>query len=298
MAHSRLQADAESAPIDAAEPTESRSKWPSYSVLLSTYHGDNPDWLHAAIESMLVQSVKPAEFVLVKDGPLGNDLDKVISTFTSRHPDLFNVVSLPANVGLGLALKTGVERCSHELIARIDADDISHPERVERQLEMMARQPELHVVGSLVDEFIESPDIPISRVTLPEHHEGIAQFAKRRCPVRHPSLLFRKSAVARAGNYRHVLLAEDYDLVVRMLLSGSRFHNIPKVLHYVRVSADFYRRRGGISYVVKVFRFKNEFRRIGFLTITEFLATLLPHMFVALMPGRLREFVYRNVLRN
>jgi len=268
-----------------------------YSVLMSMYCKDNPTWLKEAIDSMLKQTIKPAEFVIVKDGPIGDELDSVITSYEQAYSGLFKVVPLPENAGLGLALKRGVECCTYDLIARMDSDDISAPNRIEKQLAKLESSPEVDVIGCLVDEFIDSADNVTAHVILPETHKEIANFAIKRCPIRHSSLLFRKEAVIQAGNYRDFLYTEDYELVARMLHIGKNFYNIQEVLLYMRVSKDFYKRRGGVHYLKSVYILKKALLSMGFFSKKDFLVSFVPHAIVILMPGFVRTLIYNRLLR-
>lgn len=264
---------------------------------MSVYHKDNPDWLKQSINSMLAQTVQPAEFVIIKDGQLTQELNKVLNDYKKSHPTLFNIVQLKENVGLGLALKTGIENCQNELVARLDADDYAVPKRIEMQLAIFKKQPKLGLVGSNVEEFSNTIDNVISHVVLPEKQQEIYSFAKKRCPFRHPSLLYKKSAVLKAGNYRSYHLCEDYDLYTRMLQTGCKCYNIQKPLTYMRVDKDFYKRRGGIKYLKSILKFKREQVSTGFFSKKDYIISATPHVIACLMPNGLRDWTYRNLLR-
>ena len=175
-------------------------KYPKYSVLMSVYFKENPNWLEYSIESMMNQTVKPDEFVLVEDGPLTEELDSVVEKYAEKYPKILNVVKIEKNGGLGPALKLGVENCRNEYIARMDSDDYSVPDRIEKELNMFLENPDLGMVGSNVSEFIDDIDNVVSSVVLPESNEDIIKFSKKRNPYRHPSVLFKKSVVMSAGN--------------------------------------------------------------------------------------------------
>ena len=236
----------------------------NYSVLMSVYYKDNPKYLREAIESMLNQTVKTNDFVIVKDGKLTDDLDQVIEDYVHKNPKLFNVIQLKENVGLGPAMNIGVTNCKNEWIARMDSDDVCLSDRCEKQLELAKKDPELSLIGSNADEFIDSIDNVICHVILPETDSEIKKFAKKRCPFRHPAVLFKKSMVLKAGNYRDYYHLEDYDLWIRMIQSGAKTYNLQKAYLFVRVSEDFYKRRGGIKYLKTILKFKREQYKNGF----------------------------------
>ncbi len=268
-----------------------------YTVLMSVYFKENPNWLRTSIDSMLSQTVKPSEFVLVKDGEITPELENVVDHFVQDNPSLFHIIELEKNIGLGPALKIGIENCHNEYIARMDSDDYSVPTRIEQQLSIFAKHPNISLVGSNVYEFKDSPDHIVSKVILPENHEAITAFAKRRCPFRHPSLLYKKTAVLEAGNYREYYLCEDYDLYTRMIQNGTKCYNIQEPLTYMRIDENFYRRRGGITYLKSILRFKKEQMDTGFFSRIDFIKSVAPHIVVCLMPNALRDWTYRKILR-
>lgn len=268
-----------------------------YSVLMSVYYKENPQWFCESIKSMINQTVFPDEFVLVKDGKLTDELDAVIDKYLKKYPKLFKIISLENNVGLGPALAIGIESCTNEFIARMDSDDYSVPNRIEEQFKIFENDNSYDLVGSNVDEFQDSIDNVVSKCILPEKHHSIEQFSKKRCPFRHPSLLYKKSAVMRAGNYRNYPYCEDYDLYIRMICSGAKCYNIQNVLVYMRVSDNFYKRRGGIKYLTHIMRFKNEQLKTGYYTFSDYIKTSLPHIVVSLMPNTIRDYIYVNLLR-
>ena len=183
-----------------------------YTVLMSVYYKEKPDYLSLSIESMLNQTIKPDEFIIIKDGPLTPELDEVIDTFVKMHPDLFNIITNEVNLGLGPALAKGIETSKNELIARMDSDDYVVDTRCERQLEKFQEDPKLGIVGSYEAEFVDDVENVISIHRVPTEDAEIEQFMHRRCSILHPTVMYKKSAVLKSGNYQSVLLYEDYDL--------------------------------------------------------------------------------------
>lgn len=268
-----------------------------YSVLMSVYCKENPKWLDLSIKSMMEQTIKPSEFVLVEDGKLTEELYTVVEKYKNEYKNIFNIVKIPENGGLGPALKRGVEECNYEFIARMDSDDYSMPTRIEKQFLQFDKDEELGLVGTNVKEFIDTIDNVICSVVLPEKHKDILKFSKRRCPFRHPSLLYKKSEVMKAGNYREFYLCEDYDLYVRMLRNGCKCYNIQETLVYMRIGEDFYKRRGGWKYMKSILKFKNEQLKVGYFTFSDYIKSTIPHIIVCLMPNFMRNWIYRNLLR-
>ncbi len=273
-------------------------RFPEYSVLMSVYAKERPEWLRAAVDSMLSQTVPPSEFVIVEDGPLTDELYKEIVRLETGSPGLFRVVSYPKNRGLGYALREGMDACTRTVVARMDSDDLARPERMEVQLSLMEGRG-LDMVGSQVVEFVESPDQPVAATDLPEGHDAIVSYSKRRNPFRHPPMTFRRERVLEAGSYSsEFLYFEDWDLFNRMLAIGCRAANVHEPLVAMRVSPDFYARRGGIAYLRHAWRFKSAQVRRKWFTPLDFAASFFPQAMVCLMPNALRSLVYTKLLRS
>ena len=198
-----------------------------YSVLMSLYKNEHPAYLRLALDSMLNQTVAPDEIVLVEDGPLTDELYAVVKEY---EPCLHLVVN-EKNLGLGLALNTGLKACRNELVARMDTDDISKPDRCEKQLKRFEEKPELALVGCHIDEFIGTPDHVISQRRVPLRSEEIYQFAKKRSAFNHPAVMYRKSAVLAEGGYSDLKRNQDVELFGRMLFKGYLAENIDEALY-------------------------------------------------------------------
>jgi len=268
----------------------------NFSVLLSVYFKENPLFLKQALESTWHnQTLKPNEIVVVKDGPLTEELDMVIADFAKVA--LVTIVALEKNQGLGAALNIGLTHCKHEIIARMDSDDICYPYRFQKQIEFLSKNPTIDLISSWIDEFIETPDHIISTRKLPEFHSEIQIYAKKRCPVNHPVVVFKKSAVLKAGGYQHFPLFEDYYLWARMLISGARFHNLQESLLYFRTNPGTYKRRGGFKHAMVEIRMQFRFREIGLVKLPRMLLNILIRLTVRLMPNNLRSLFYKKHLR-
>ena len=268
---------------------------PAYSVLMSCYAKDRPEWLALALGSMAAQTVAPEEIVLVFDGPLPEELLAEIDAFDASYPGLLVRVPLKQNVGLGPALNAGLARCSYEVVARMDADDYSRPERLERQLVKLADGYDM--VGCNVTEFSDDPLQSNSIRVLPETHDEIVRFAKKRSPFAHPSFVARRSAFEAVNGYRSVSYAEDFDLFVRMLSHGFRGYNLQESLVAMRVDEGAYRRRGGLSYARDMLSFNLLQLREGWFSPMDFLIRSAANVSVALVPNTVRNGIYKRFLR-
>lgn len=268
----------------------------NFSVLMSVYAREQSDYLKVALRSLFAQTVLPTEIVLVKDGPLTQELDNVIADFCEKY-DSIKVVKIAKNAGLGNALNVGLAACTNDLVARMDSDDLSFPKRFEAQLHVFKNDSKVDVVGAWIDEFEETTSNIISTRKLPENHKDIFQYAKSRCPVNHPVVMFKKQSVLDAGGYQHFPLFEDYYLWIRMLQNGAKFYNIQESLLYFRSSPAMFKRRGGLKYVTTELRFQNLLKKIQFITYSEYLYNVSVRVITRMMPNSLRAILYKKALR-
>lgn len=267
-----------------------------FSVLLSLYHKESPNYLRESLDSVFHQTLPPDEVVMVEDGPLTPELYDVVRQFASKHPEM-KVITLEKNVGLGKALNEGLRHCSHELVARMDTDDICKPERFARQVSYMEKHPETAVVGTWIDEFQGDKNNVLTTRKLPESHEKIYAFGKKRNPMNHPVVMFRKSMVEAMGSYQPMPLFEDYYLWVRMLLGGCKFHNLQEPLLYFRFSPDMFKRRGGIKYAWVEMCLQWMFFRIGYIGIGRMCSNIAIRSLTRIVPNSVRGIIYKNLLR-
>src|SRR5690606_26872976 len=213
----------------------------SFSVLMSVYSKERASYLQQALNSLSAQTLRPSQIVIVEDGPLDNDLRRVIEQYTALLP--LTLVQLDTNVGLARALNAGLLKCEHEIIVRMDSDDQALPERFYRQLQFLEQHPEIDVVGSWIIETSEDITVDVTLKRLPCEHTNIVAFSKWRNPIAHPAVAFRRDAVKKAGMYP-LIFPEDYALWSTMIVQGYRFANIPEVLLRMRTGNSFLNRRG------------------------------------------------------
>ncbi|MSS36808.1 glycosyltransferase [Clostridium porci] len=268
-----------------------------YSVLMAVYYKDNVDFFKYAVDSMLNQTIKTNDFVLVCDGELSDELNAAIDSYTDKFPEIFHVIRLKKHQGLGNALREGVLACSNELIARMDSDDFSEPNRIELQLKEFSDDPKLSVCGGQIAEFEKDIDQITGIRAVPCSELKIRKFAKARNPVNHMTVMFKKADVIEAGNYIELNLAEDYYLWVRMLCENKKFKNIAQVLVYVRTGNGMYQRRGGLQYVGKMILVQKKMLELKFISFHEFIFNILLRSTAALLPSNVRGSVYKHKLR-
>lgn len=266
-----------------------------YSVLMSVYQKEQALFLRESIESMLSQTIMPKDFVIVCDGPLNRELDEVIAYYRKKYAELFQIIRLPQNVGLGRSLNEGIKHCRYEYVARMDSDDISLPDRMEKQLAALEDRQVDIVSGTLI-EFDDRHPEGMHKRQLPSQQEEILRFARRRNPFNHPCVLYKKTAVMKAGGYKHFEGFEDYYLWVRMLMAGMTGYNLPDTILKMRVNG-MYERRGGIHYTGTIIKFRLYLYKSHFCSLGDFVYTVVGHAGVSLLSGGLRERFYNSVLR-
>lgn len=266
-----------------------------FSVSLCVYSGDKPEWFAQAVDSIVKQTVKPDEIVIVVDGPVPLELDNIIYSF--EQDSLFKVIRLDNNYGHGYARKIGLQSCSYDLIALMDADDISSPDRFEKQLPFFENN--IDIVGGNISEFIGGPENVVGKRIVPTTDAEIKNYMKKRCPMNQVTVMFKKTSVEKVGGYINWYCEEDYYLWLRMFLADMKFANVPDVLVNVRVGEDMYRRRGGIKYFkseAKLQKYMLDNKIIGFarfvLNVSERLVLQV------LIPNSLRGWIFKHFARS
>lgn len=272
------------------------TKKTDFSVSMCVYCGDNPQDFKTAVVSVLNQTVVPTEVVLVVDGPVSETLDAIIKGY-DQNP-IFNVIRLKTNQGHGNARRVGLEACKYELVALMDADDISVPDRFEKQIKVFERDPSLSAVGGNIHEFINTTDNIVGKRIVPEKDADIKEYMKKRCPMNQVTVMFNKPDVDSVGGYIDWYCEEDYYLWLRLFLAGKSFYNIQESLVDVRVGDEMYQRRGGWKYFkseAKLQGFMRKNKVIGFGTYVVNVAERL--IVQVLLPNKIRGWVFRKFAR-
>lgn len=268
-----------------------------YSVLMSVYKNENVDNLKQSIDSILTQTIIAKEFVIVKDGPLTDELNECLKKY-SENNKFIKIVDLKKNVGLGNALNKGLENCNYELIMRMDSDDYSIPERAESLLLEFNLDPKLDVLGSAVYEFIDTIDELKTYKSVVCSDQEIKQRLKFRNSMNHPTVMFKKKSVIEVEGYKEIKYNEDYFLWLRMAINKAKFKNINKSLVYMRITKDTYDRRYGFEYFINqkyIFKFMKEKQFIG---NSIFYFNLVNRFFTkVLIPKSIMRLLYKKILR-
>ena len=269
-----------------------------FSVAISVYKNDRPSFFSRDLDSIIrFQTIRPSEICLVVDGPVPDEINKIIDEYKKSFP-LFKIIRLEKNYGLGNALKLATEAASYELIARMDSDDISSPDRFEQQLKFYEKNQTLDVVGGDISEFIGEEKNVVAKRIVPQENKRIRKYMKKRCAFNHVSVMFKKSSVLSAGGYQDWPWNEDYYLWIRMWLNNAVFANTGTVLVNVRTGEEMYLRRGGKKYFKsekELQKYMYKHKMIGWWT---YCFNCLKRFIVQIiLPNSLRGWVLRNFAR-
>lgn len=268
----------------------------NFSVLICVYKNDNSKYFKEALDSIYNQSLKPSEIVLVIDGYIPRETEEVISSFSGVS--ILKIVRLKENMGHGIARRMGIEACSNDIIALMDADDISVKTRFEKQIPLFVANSSLSVLGSNIDEFEENIHSVIAVRKVPETNEKIKEYLKKRCPFNQMTVCIRKNMVQQVGGYLDWYHNEDYYLWIRLHEKGFQFKNLNESLVKMRVSNELYKRRGGKKYFFSEYRLQKYMLNKRIINNFEFLDNVIKRFVLQiLVPNNLRAILFKKFAR-
>ena len=267
-----------------------------FSVIMPVYKGDPPSHFDEALKSVFNQTLKANEVVVIQDGPIPDSLESVLTHWKEKIPELNHVV-LEVNQGLSSALNAGIEAAKHEWLARMDADDVCKLDRFEKQLALIASDPDLSILGSWITEFDEKMEEEFSVRKLPETHEEILAYAKWRCPFNHMTVMYKKSALKKLGKYKNYgAVGDDYELWARFLVNGYKSANIQETLVDARTGKDFFsNRRRGMKYFKNELREINDLYRLKLIGPAHYVFHFTTKAIVRFSPPFLVKFIYKGI---
>ena len=261
---------------------------------MSVYARELPDHLRSALHSLMSQTVRPAQIILVKDGPLTPELESVIEEFET--PLELHVIPILENVGLAGALNIGLTIATQPWIMRFDTDDVSVHDRVAIQLEAI-QSDQFDLFGSQISEFEVDPAKATRQRKVPTSHSEIVTFSRRRNPFNHMTVCFRRELALQVGGYPPIPFMEDYALWIRLISDGARTTNDARSLVYARVGNGMVGRRGGLAYIRSELRLQRHMVKYGVKRIPDAVLTGLMRAFAFALPSAIRAFVYEKLLR-
>lgn len=268
-----------------------------YSVLLTVYISDNPEFFRLSLESMIKQTVPSNDIVIVMDGPVSDEIQAIIEEYSNNKKNNIHPLQLEKNKGLGLALNAGLEICKNELIARMDSDDISMPTRCEKQLAMFEADPELDIVGCPVLEFVGTPENVVGKRDVPLDNKSIHKYNKRRDPFNHPAVMYRKSKVMKYGPYGDYRKNQDTDLWIKLLSNGCKGANLPEYLLMFRFDEGTYKKRKSWTNTKCLLDIRKRAWKMGYSSFMDYAVVAIAQIGVFILPESFQRFVYTKVLR-
>lgn len=278
--------------------TTSAIALPDYSVTMSVYGKEQPDFLRLSIKSIVEQSHRTNDFIIVCDGELTDGLNNVLDDAQREYPDTVRVIRTKKHVGTAASANMALKLCKNEYIGKMDSDDIALPHRFEMQLRRMMLHPELDIIGGYIEEFDSDSGNAISVRKVPLSNDAVHRFAKRRNPFNNPTLLFKKSAALASGGYSEDLArCEDYDFVVKMLADGAVGGNIPQVVLKYRITEENYRRRRNFANTKAFIAVRWRIYRSGYSSLLDFLIPCAAQLALFLLPSSLTGHIYRKAIR-
>ena len=268
-----------------------------FSVLMSVYSKEKAEYLKMAIDSIVNQTLKPNEFIIVEDGNLTEELNECLDNYVLKY-NYIKLIKLDQNVGLGRALNEGLKHCKYDYVARMDSDDISMLDRFEKQIKYLEENPLCDVVGGNIIEFDSCNNEDISRRIVPVDDKAIYNYLKKRNPMNHVTVIFKKSSVLECGSYRDCPYFEDYYLWARMINNNKKLHNIAEDLVRVRAGLVMSNRRGNFSYIKHIINFENKLLKLKLINIFGYLYNIVLRIIISLVPNSIRYNFYQKRLRN
>ena len=263
----------------------------SISVLMVFCENDDAKYLEECLDSLSNQTLRPNEVVIIQNGPIKDfNLERLTNNFLAYFPVVIKYLNL--NYGLAYALNFGLKYCSYELIARMDPDDISLPERLEKQANFMNDNSHLAASSAWIEEF--SNDLQYSkgiRYTPVGEITFLNKYAKLRSPLNHVPSILRKSIIEKVGGYPDFKKGQDYALWSLLLMNGYKLANLDMVLAHIRSSSEKTDRRGFTRLYSEIPLLFYQYK-IGFLNIFELIYSLFIRISIRIIPYNLRKKVF------
>ena len=269
-----------------------------FSVLISIYHKEQPQHFHACMESIWDhQTLRPSEIIMVEDGPLTPELDQVIAQWQAKIGDILKITQLAQNVGTGKAKNIGLQQCSHEIVCIVDTDDISVPDRFEKQIKVFTEDSELVILGGQITEFVKDVNSPSGMRKVPLSHDALRKYAERQSPFNNMTIAYRKTKILEVGGYQHHMWMEDYNLFLRVIAKGYKIQNLEDVLVYARIDNGMHARRKGIEYIKSEKQLLNLKKELKLQNPIHANMLFLIRSAFRLMPSSLLGTIYNTFLR-
>lgn len=267
-----------------------------FSVLMPVCSKEKPEYLKEAIGSIINQTVRPNQLVVVKDGELSKELNKIIEIYQNQYPEVIDILELKKQNSLGMVLNEGIKVCKNSYIARMDSDDVARRDRFEKQLKYLQEHPDIDVLGGYIEEYDQDMKKAGSLRKVPLTQKEIYKRIIRQNPFNHSAVILKKKSVLEIEGYKDCQL-EDYDLWIRMRLKNMKIANLPDVLVNYRTSLDMYKRRTGLEYLKGIIKIEKLLLKNRLINRFQYLKNVLARTILAFVPAKIKMFLYPKVIR-
>lgn len=267
-----------------------------FSVLIPVCNKEKKEYLEEAIKSIVFQTEKPNQIVIVKDGKLSKKLNEIIEIYKKQYPEMIDILELNKQSSLGMVLNEGIKKCKNSYIVRMDSDDIAKKDRFEKQISYLRKHPNVDVLGGYIEEYEENMEKATSLRKVPLEQKEIYKKIVKQSPFNHSTVMFKRNSVLEVGGYRDCLL-EDYDLWIRMRLKNMKMANLPDILVDYRTSRDMYKRRTGLKYLKGVIKIEKLLLKNKLINRFQYYKNILERAVLAFIPAKIKMFLYPKVIR-
>lgn len=267
-----------------------------FSVLIPVCNKEKPENLKEAIKSIIYQTKKPNQIVVVEDGELSKELNEIIEIFKKQYPEMIDILNLPKQTSLGRVLNEGIKICKNEYIARMDSDDIARKDRFEKQLRYLREHPDIDVLGGYIEEYDESMKKATSLREVPLTKQEIYKKISKQSPFNHSTTILKKESLLVIGGYNDCQL-EDYDLWIRMRVKNMKMANLPDILVDYRTSLNMYKRRTGLKYLKGILKIEKLLLKNKLINRFKYYKNILERTVLAFVPAKIKMFLYPKVIR-
>ena len=264
------------------------------SVLMPIYEKEKEEYFEQAMKSIVNQTLKPDEVVIIEDGKITTSLECVIEKYKKEFPNLIKIIKVKEKSTLGKALAIGINNCKNEYVARMDADDICINTRFEEQAKILSKHPEIDILGGFIAEYDEKMEKQIGIRKVPIGIENIKKFTKWQCPFNHSTVILKKSTILKIGNYKDISI-EDYELWARMLVNKCNMENCDKILVKYRTSKDMYKRRSGKKRIKDITKIEKILLSYGIINKVEFIINICLRVIYVILPVKIKEMIYKII---
>lgn len=267
-----------------------------FSVLIPVCNKEKPENLKQSIESIINQTVKPNQIVIVKDGELSNNLNEIIEILKKQYPEMIDILSVNKQTSLGKVLNEGIKICKNPYIARMDSDDIARKDRFEKQLKYIQEHPEIDLLGGYIEEYDENMKKATSLRKVPTTKEEIYKTISKQSPFNHSTVILKKESILLIEGYNDCPL-EDYDLWIKMRMQNMEMANLPEILVDYRTSLNMYKRRTGLKYLKGVIEIERLLLENKLINKFQYNKNILERAILAFVPAKMKIFLYPKVIR-